>query len=523
MTDGAAARTAVLAFVSVAVAGVLLRPAMPIDETRYLAVAWEMWLSGDWLVPSKNFALYTHKPPLLFWAINAVWSVTGVSETAARLVGPAFAVLAILLTRQLARALWPEDAGAGPRAVLALSGMLIFGFYGGLTMFDAALAAATVAAMLALLRGAETGRGRYWALLGLAIAVGVLAKGPVILIHVTPALLLIPLWAGKRRGASARRLVAGGGLALATALGVVALWLIPAIVAGGPEYREAVLWTQSAGRMADSFAHAKPWWFYLALLPALLFPWAWMPGLWRAALDRDIFREPGLRLCLVWGGGALLLFSLISGKQAHYLVPELAAVAIVVARLARDVRSTVMVAALPVLLLAALGLGVAAGLVPIGKAADLVHPRSILVVWVLLTLTVCWLAIRLGSLRGGAVLSLGLLLSFDLAIGLTDTRGIYDTEEIAKAVASRETDGIAFYGQTYHAEFNFAGRLTRPVANPRSAAALAEWRAAHPGGIIVARSDRAAPDWRPHETIVFRNAPYAIWHVADAPAPEPTS
>ena len=89
---------ALLGFAAVALAGVLLRPALPIDETRYLAVAWEMWARGDWLVPTKNFALYAHKPPLLFWTMNLAWSLTGVSEVAARLVGPGFAVLCLLLT-----------------------------------------------------------------------------------------------------------------------------------------------------------------------------------------------------------------------------------------------------------------------------------------------------------------------------------------------------------------------------------------------------------------------------------------
>lgn len=62
-------RTAVLtiaAFALVAFSGVLLRPAIPIDETRYLDVAWEMHLTGNWLVPTRNFEIYTHKPPLLF-------------------------------------------------------------------------------------------------------------------------------------------------------------------------------------------------------------------------------------------------------------------------------------------------------------------------------------------------------------------------------------------------------------------------------------------------------------------------
>ena len=93
-------------------------------------------------------------------------------------------------------------------------------------------------------------------------------------------------------------------------------------------------------------------------------------------------------------------------------------------------------------------------------------------------------------------------------------------DEIAGVIAPFQTVGIAFYGQSYHAEFNFAGRLTAPVETPATAGDLAAWQAEHPAGVIVARLDRDHPDWPPHENIPFRNAPYAIWHAADAPRPE---
>ncbi len=188
-----AGAAAILAFFLVAVAGVLLRPLTPIDETRYLAVACEMWQSGDWLVPTKNFALYTDKPPLMFWTIDLVWAVTGVSETAARLVGPVCAVATLMLTGVLARRLWSEDPGIGARATAALAGMAVFAILGGLTMFDAMLAAATVAGIVALVRALQTAQRRWWTALGAAIAWGVLAKGPVILLHLGPAMALAPL------------------------------------------------------------------------------------------------------------------------------------------------------------------------------------------------------------------------------------------------------------------------------------------------------------------------------------------
>ena len=42
----------------------LTRPLLPVDETRYASVAWEMWSRGDFLVPYLNGEPYSHKPPL---------------------------------------------------------------------------------------------------------------------------------------------------------------------------------------------------------------------------------------------------------------------------------------------------------------------------------------------------------------------------------------------------------------------------------------------------------------------------
>ncbi len=508
----------ILAFLAVAVAGVLLRPALPIDETRYLAVAWEMWIGGDWLVPTKNFAPYADKPPLLFWTIDLVWALTGVSETAARLVGPLHAAAALGLTGALARRLWPEDAGAGGRAALALAGTALFAVYGGLTMFDAMLTAATLAGLLALLRAIDTGLWRWWAGLGAAIALGALAKGPVILLHLGPAIALAPFWARGRAAVPLRRLLAGAALALATALMLVGLWLVPAVLAGGPDYRDAIVWTQSAGRVTQSFAHARPWWWLAALLPVLLFPWPLVPALWRAAPSAP-WREPGLRLALAWGGSGLVLFSLVSGKQVHYLMPELPAAALVVARLTREAAPFRPSWAALLLGLAALcAAAVAAGLVPLGEVARLVEPRWGLLAFALLLLAVCALAVGWGGLRGGAVLSLGAVAAVNLLIGLTGLGASHDARPLADATAPFEDQGIAFWGRPYHAEINFAGRLTRPVALPRTVPELDAWRAAHPDGVILAPADQAELPWTPRRTIPFRNDDYAVWHVADAGA-----
>ena len=319
-------------------AALWLRPLWPIDETRYLSVAWEMWSRGDPLVPHLNGLPYSDKPPLLFWLIELSWSLFGVNPWTARLIAPLFALASLFLAAGLARRLWPGPAGrdAARLAPAILLGTALWAAFGTLTMFDMPLTFFTLLGMhggLAAARAMDQGR-RAWrgfALLGLAIGLGVLAKGPAILLHVLPAVVLAPLWrtpatAGGRWG----RWYGGLGLAVLLGAAIARAWAIPAALAGGSAYREAILWGQTAGRMAHSFAHAHPFWWYLPLLPLLLAPWVLWPRLWRAlpALRGDA----GARFCLAWALPVFLAFSLISGKQAQYLLPIFPPLALLAAR-----------------------------------------------------------------------------------------------------------------------------------------------------------------------------------------------
>ena len=86
----------------------LTRTLIPIDETRYVSAAWEMWLRGDFLVPFKNGEPYSHKPPFMFWMFHAGWALFGVNDWWPRLVSPLFSAGSLLLTCLLAHRLWPH-------------------------------------------------------------------------------------------------------------------------------------------------------------------------------------------------------------------------------------------------------------------------------------------------------------------------------------------------------------------------------------------------------------------------------
>lgn len=521
-------RSAFAVFALVALAVIFLRPLLPIDETRYVAVAWEMFHSGDFFVPTKNFELYTHKPPLLFWIINLVWAVFGVSEFGARVVGPGFALLALFLTTRLARQLWPEEEGIAGRTAWILAGTLVFIVFGGTTMFDAALSVGVVAGIMSLVAVARTGQTRFWLAFGAALAIGTLAKGPVIFIHLLPAALSMPFWGRQVAPSvppiSARRHAAGIGIAVLAGLALVLVWLLPAIIQGGEEYRNAILWKQSAGRIAQSFAHSRPVYWYVLALPLLLFPWVWMPRIWRATW-RASWSEPGMRLILIWMLSAFVLFSLIDGKQLHYLVPELPAVALLIARILPSARSgRAWFAALPVAGLGGVFTLAGLGIVDAQQVTVLLDPSLALLAVGLGLLAVCGLALNSSLLQGGAILSFGLVLCVGAAVRFTDLYDAYDARIIGQIVSEYEDKGIAIYGDgAYHAEFNFAARATRPFAVLDTLEEVREWQASHPGGVFISRLEHFRLPEKPWKFINFRDRPYGIYRTPESTSKESLS
>ncbi|QVM89533.1 glycosyltransferase family 39 protein [Pseudomonas entomophila] len=330
MRFGSAFLCLLFGWATLSIISVWARPLLPIDETRYAQVAWEMHLSGDWLVPRIHGEPYSHKPPLLFWLINLGWSVLGEHPWVARLVGALITLADLLLLGALARRLWPGDARAAALAPWVFYASLLVLALSTTLMFDLLMTCAVLIGVLGLLDTVQRDRG--WLLFALATALGLLAKGPALLLYLLPVTLASPWWLARAPAAGWARWHGYLLLSLAVGIALALCWAIPAVARGGEAYRDMLLWGQTAGRMANAFAHERPWWWYLPLLPLLLLPWALWPHLWRA-LHRLLRQAAAAeRLCLVWLLAGVLGFSAISGKQVHYLLPLMPAWALLVAR-----------------------------------------------------------------------------------------------------------------------------------------------------------------------------------------------
>jgi 4-amino-4-deoxy-L-arabinose transferase-like glycosyltransferase len=484
-TNGRAALLTSLALLAaLAIVGIATRPLTPIDETRYVSAAWEMWLRGDFLVPFKNGEPYSHKPPFMFWMFQAGWAVFGVNDWWPRLVLPLFSAGALLLTYLLARRLWPQHAGLGGQAALVLVSAFLWILFSTALMFDVILAFWALLGMHGVLAAAG-GKRRGFAMLGVAIGMGLLTKGPVILLNLLPVTVLAPWWhPGLRWGRWF------GGMALAVLLGaaIALAWALPAGMAGGEAYRNAIFWGQTANRMVDSFAHRRPFWWYLPLLPLLLFPWFVWPGLWKAlAHHQRNGLDLGSRFCLAWMVPVFIAFCFISGKQPHYLVPLFPAFALLTARVLAD--RTEFRVGLPALLTAALGVAII--LAASGQIASVRdQAASLTLAWPGVLLLVLAFSVYWAGRRGVApVVNLALLGAATMGLvqiaAMHSLALLYDIKPMAEAIKQVQDEGRPVANvAVYHAQYQFLGRLRSPLVELHGGNVPA-WLAAHPEAYAV--------------------------------------
>ena len=476
-----------------------VRPLFPIDETRYAAVAWEMWLRGDFLVPHLNGDIYSHKPPLLFWLMQLTWLLFGVNDWSLRLISPLFALGSVYLSAALARMLWPERKAIADRVPIMLLGSGFWAVFSTLTMFDMMLAFFVSLGIYSVLKLAQAGLTLpRWLLLGVAIGGGVMSKGPVILLHVLPVAVLAPWW--NRAGRSRLNWLQWyGGLVFSILLGaVLALcWAIPAGFAGGEAYRNAIFWGQTQGRLVESFAHQLPWWWYAQYMPVLLLPWLLIKPLW-LGLKTLTLQDAGLRFCVAWGVPLFIAFSLISGKRLHYLLPMFPLFILVLARAADQVsaRHCAWRCAKQGCLAFIGMLGIVMALAPwVNELTYGSHELAMLSplwgVFLLIAVSGLWREKTQNSQEAVFIVSIAtviaLLVISSAFFSVRSDR--FDTREIGKKIAEifAQNREVAYLVNAYHGEYQFTGRLRKPIKVFSNIRNLAKWGVEHPDAYVLIR------------------------------------
>jgi len=287
------------------------------SDGRYATVSRNMAEGGSLLMPTLLGRPHLTKPPLTYWLEAAAMRGFGITEFAARLPSALAGSLTLLLLAGLGWRIGGARVGVMAAAVLSM--MPLFLIVSRITLTDGMLGLfwfATLALGYLAVR-----RPRRGLVLGMwiAVALGLMTKGPVAWMPI--GVLAVWLLLGKQWG-SLRRLHLVTGLILSP---------LPLVTWAGMVWRhypEAVsLWYhETIGRVGAHATHTQPIWYFLPVLVGGLFPataMASLPGLnlpWRTAWER-LRRSSDESLWALAVVLPFVVFSLISGKLATYLMP----------------------------------------------------------------------------------------------------------------------------------------------------------------------------------------------------------
>ncbi|MFQ5993597.1 MAG: ArnT family glycosyltransferase, partial [Acidiferrobacterales bacterium] len=448
-------------------ASLFARSPWPIDETRTLAIAWEMWSQGVF-VPTLNGAIDHAQPPLLFWLINLGWYAFGLNDWWPRLLPAMFAIGSLLLTQRLARALWPDQQDITHYAPFLLLAMVFWTFCVTLAGGDLLLVFFTLLGACGVVAIWQGRRKFGWLALGCALGFGLLTAGLAILIYLLPVTLLAPMWASDIRWGRWYGDVSKALLVAVVIAGGCAMLLAKQV---GAAYMQSLAAIPLGPASVTFFLPAQPWWWYLAVLPVILLPWSIFPLVWmRFWHIRREKMNVGLAFCLFWAWPAFVLLSLITTKQPQFLLPILPAFALGMAHLLLDESfadhghdSILSSMAFPLIVVGGL-LAAVPGLPRVeALPAMLWESRSayIGIAVAMIGIALAWLPLpeikqRVMNIAVGGV---SLLVIAILGIGLQFDK-LYEVNPVANYLAAAQRQGKAIASvEPYQGQFQFAGRL----------------------------------------------------------------
>lgn len=292
------------------------------DEARDGLVARDMVERGHRLIPHIAGRVYPYKPPLFHWLV-ALLSPHGVTEWSLRLPSVLAGAATAALTYAMGARLATPAAGLVAAAILASS----FAFVGWARTgrLEMLLVLWLTWALASGMRWLGEGRRRDALVLGLALGLGCLTKGPVGLAPLGALLVALGL-----AGRWSRRAVADLGLALGVAILLPAAWLG---LAASTESGVHAYLAAAVANFADEvrvLRHHRPLFAAEAIGTGFL-PWTpLLPGALLVLVRAWRTSGQALLLPMLWVAFVLVVFTAAISPRAVHFLPIYPALALLV-------------------------------------------------------------------------------------------------------------------------------------------------------------------------------------------------
>ncbi|MDT0643095.1 glycosyltransferase family 39 protein [Zunongwangia sp. F363] len=296
------------------------------SEARYAEIGMEMYKSGDVIHPRLLGILHFHKPPLTYVITSLGYQIFGVNEFGARFFLVLAVAIQMYLVYQIAWELYRNISLSRLAIVIYASLPLVLISVLNLTT-DAYLNTFVLGSIYCYLRHFTNKKKIYHYLIALLLALGVLTKGPVAFL---PFLIFVTLhkYYSKSSWKIGFHEIAATIFCLLLATSWFAL-----IISEKPE-----LWTYFINHHikdrvmnAEVFHREENFWYYLAFIPLLCFPFFYIITYqFFTSKDKSARPDKIITWTIILN---LFAFSCFSSKLILYLLPSAPFVAIMAAKI----------------------------------------------------------------------------------------------------------------------------------------------------------------------------------------------
>lgn len=299
------------------------------DEVRYGNAYQNLVNAGKWMVLSLNGQPYPDKPPVYFWFLWLLDTITPADMPTVFFLGAALSGLFFLAASYVLARTLGFDRTVRLSGVLILMGTFLLAGLFHYSRMDLMFAALIVLSHACFYRAFTSELQGRWPLYGFLLAgVATLVKGPLGFLFPLLTCAVFLIWKGEFRRFFTRQMGAG----LLVMLAMLALWIVGVIIAEGPSFLlDTVLGKHVIQRATKTFHHREPFYYYLIAFPLAWLPWTLFAfvspvkrvfslaqwGSWWASR-----RQVGPRGFLwIMFAATFVFLSSLSGKVLIYILP----------------------------------------------------------------------------------------------------------------------------------------------------------------------------------------------------------
>ena len=290
-------------------------------EARYAEISYEMAKTGNLITPRLNYIKHFHKPPLTYWITAMGYHIFGYNEWGARFFLGIAGLLILTVTFLLSSSMF--DKKIGVLSSLILVSMVGFIAVTHIVSTDVYLLASIVLSVYLLWQWEKKNISPLW--LWAVLGISSLIKGPVGPFLVGTIAIAYLILSGQIKRIKEFQIKKG---ILIFSLIAFPWYIIVCLKNRG--LFSYFLYVQLLSRLrSGGMGHPHPWYYYLCILPGLIFPWTIYSI---PAMGSSIFHIKRENLLLIlWMIIPIIIFSLMRTKLPFYIMPSLPPLAILLA------------------------------------------------------------------------------------------------------------------------------------------------------------------------------------------------